>query len=389
VGEYSSASDTTVSSGGTEYVSGAVIVEGGDHAPYSHEVIGAVTVGTTVEAGGSEILSLGGVASDTFVAGGSVTVLSGGAVFGGSIGGGGGILALAGASLGGPIDFSGPGTLALATPQDFSATIGGFAVGDRIDLTGLVFAGATTGTLVGDVLSATEGGVTQTVTLDPTGLAGATFLLSRDSGGGTAVALACFRAGTRIATATGDVPVEHLAVGDLVRTHFAGTAKIVWLGHRRVECRRHPRPREVWPVRLRAGAFGTHAPARDLFLSPDHAVFVDGALIPVRLLVDGEGIVQDACDAVTYWHVELARHDVIQAEGLGCESFLDTGNRAAFADAGAAMQLHAAFAAQLWDAESCAPLIVAGAKLDAARAIVCRRTQGRRESDRARRAFHG
>jgi hypothetical protein len=33
---------------------------------------------------------------------------------------------------------------------------------------------------------------------------------------------------------------------------------------------------------------------------------------------------------VTYYHVELAAHDVILAEGLLCESYLDTGNRAAF-----------------------------------------------------------
>ena len=41
-------------------------------------------------------------------------------------------------------------------------------------------------------------------------------------------------------------------------------------------------------------------------------------------------IVQEPIDEVTYYHVELATHDVILAKGLPCESNLDTVNRAAF-----------------------------------------------------------
>jgi hypothetical protein len=40
-----------------------------------------------------------------------------------------------------------------------------------------------------------------------------------------------------------------------------------------------------------------------------------------------------AADFVTYWHVELERHDILLADGMPAESYLDTGNRAAFADA--------------------------------------------------------
>jgi hypothetical protein len=90
----------------------------------------------------------------------------------------------------------------------------------------------------------------------------------------------------------------------------------------------------VWPVRIASDAFGPGVPGRAVMLSPDHAVFVDGALIPVRHLVNGRTVAQVAVDQVTYWHVELARHDVLLAEGLPCESFLDTGNRGAFVDGG-------------------------------------------------------
>ena len=59
-------------------------------------------------------------------------------------------------------------------------------------------------------------------------------------------------------------------------------------------------------------------------------MFVDGALIPMRYLINGSTIVQEPVDEVTYYHVELAAHDVILAEGLPCESYLNTGNRVAF-----------------------------------------------------------
>ncbi len=179
----------------------------------------------------------------------------------------------------------------------------------------------------------------------------------------------CFHAGTRIATPGGPVAVESLRVGDLVSTASGGARPIVWLGHRHVDCRRHPRRDEVLPVRVRRGAFGSGRPHRTLLLSPDHAVLCAGVLIPVRHLIDGRAIAQVPRAAVTYWHVELDCHDVILAEGLACESYLDTGTRASFAGGGV-MSLHADFATRAWEAAGCAPLVVAGPALDAARHLV-------------------
>jgi hypothetical protein len=98
-------------------------------------------------------------------------------------------------------------------------------------------------------------------------------------------------------------------------------------------------------------------------------VLCAGVLIPVRHLIDGRAIAQVARAAVIYWHVELDCHDVILAEGLACESYLDTGTRAAFAGGGVA-RLHADFATRAWEAEGCAPLVVAGPALDAARRML-------------------
>jgi hypothetical protein len=182
----------------------------------------------------------------------------------------------------------------------------------------------------------------------------------------------CFAAGTRIETERGWVRVETLKCGDrvIVAHRPAQTSEVIWLGHRSVDCRHHPNAEKVWPVRVRAHAVADAQPRRDLFLSPDHAVFISGVLIPVRYLIDGRMIAQQARDRVEYWHVELARHDVLLADGLPCESFLDTGNRAAFANGDAPVQLYPDFAARVWDAESCAPIVVAGPKLAAVRAML-------------------
>ncbi len=177
----------------------------------------------------------------------------------------------------------------------------------------------------------------------------------------------CFAAGTRIATETGAVPVERLRVGDRVVTRFGGSlTSVIWLGSRRVDCGRHPRPQQVWPVRIMAGAFGPHCPSRELWLSPEHAVFRVGVLIPVRLLVNGSTIRQVRLDTITYHHVELTRHDVLLAEGLAVESYLDTGNRADF-DGTRLIALHPDFAWRQWEAKGCAPLVVSGPQLTQAR----------------------
>ena len=119
------------------------------------------------------------------------------------------------------------------------------------------------------------------------------------------------------------MPVEALRAGDLVASAFGALRRVRWLGHRRIDCRRWPRPEQAWPVRVRAGTFGDLSPLRDLLLSPDHAVFVNDVLIPIRHLINGSTIAQVPVDRVTYHHIELAEHDVLLAEGLPAESFLD------------------------------------------------------------------
>ncbi len=274
--------------------------------------------------------------------------------------------------VGGPGDNEVQGTAASID----GITYADFALGDSLDLTNLAPAGAraeydpVSGLL--DIKS--HASVVATVTL-PAGLAGG-FRVDADGAGGTSVTLACFAQGTRIATPAGTTPVEHLSPGDLVLTARGDSLPVIWMGHRHVDCTRHPRPQLVLPVRIAAGAFAHRAPSRDLLLSPDHAVFAEGVLIPVKYLINGSTIVQLAVaemPGVTYWHVELARHDVLLAENLPAESYLDDGGRANFVNNGGAVRAWPDFSTLTWEAHGCAPLHVTGPILQALRKRLQRR----------------
>jgi hypothetical protein len=184
----------------------------------------------------------------------------------------------------------------------------------------------------------------------------------------------CFAAGTRIATERGEIAVEALRAGERVQLVVGSAREVVWIGQRIVDCSRHPRPEQVWPVRIAAGAFGTGLPHRDLLLSPDHAVYVGDVLIPVKYLINGSSIAQVPVDAVTYYHVELPQHGVLLAEGLPVESYLDTGDRGNFANGDGPVALHPDFASRAWEASGCAPLMVTGPEVDAARYLVAAST---------------
>ena len=135
---------------------------------------------------------------------------------------------------------------------------------------------------------------------------------------------ACFTEGTRIATVAGDVAVEDLKVGDLVLTQSGAAVPVRWVG-RSVTSRVFADPVRLLPIEIKAGALGENLPSRDLSVSPGHALVLDGVLVQAGALVNGTSIVRDTLAPVvfTYFHVMLDRHDVIFAEGVPTESYLD------------------------------------------------------------------
>ena len=189
--------------------------------------------------------------------------------------------------------------------------------------------------------------------------------------------LACFRRGTKIMTINGPIAVESLAIGDVATLSAGGASRISWIGERKINCGLHLDPETVWPVRIAAGAFGPGLPERDLYLSPDHAIFVNDVLVPVKHLMNGTSIAQVKLDRVQYFHLELERHEVILAEGLPVESYLDTGNRMNFTNCDTLVRLNPDFTtrlgpdtAMLWEVHGAAPLVQSGPDLITARAMV-------------------
>lgn len=188
-------------------------------------------------------------------------------------------------------------------------------------------------------------------------------------------AVACFAAGTRISLSTGEVAVEALQIGDLVLLEDGAFAPIVWLGSRTLQPRNHSRPETVQPVRIGAGALAAGIPARDLVVSPDHAVYLQGHLVPAKTLVNGCNIVQLDVSTVTYHHVQLPAHAILLAEKTPAESYLDTGNHGVFGDRTAAIVVHPELAQRRRETGSCAPLLEAGPLLERMRADILWRAE--------------
>jgi len=142
---------------------------------------------------------------------------------------------------------------------------------------------------------------------------------------------ACFMTGTMIATPSGEVAVETLKAGDVVTLTDGRIAPVSWLGRQTVSTVSAD-PLRVSPIRIKANALADGIPSRDLLLSPDHALLVDGILAQAGALVNGVSIVRETevPESFTYYHVEVADHALILAENTPAETFIDNVDRMAF-----------------------------------------------------------
>ena len=144
----------------------------------------------------------------------------------------------------------------------------------------------------------------------------------------------CFLKGTVIRTADGDRKIENLSAGDLLPSVFGGTCAIQWIG-RYSFTKGDPTKswvRGVLPIRIARSALCEDVPHADLYVTQTHAVLIDGVLVAAGNLVNGTTITRfDAAelDRLEYFHIKLARHDVIYAEGAPCETLLEVDENAA------------------------------------------------------------
>jgi len=138
----------------------------------------------------------------------------------------------------------------------------------------------------------------------------------------------CFLRGTTIRTADGDRKIEDLAVGDLLPTVFGGTCAIQWIGYYPYKRGDQAKPwvKDVLPVRVARSALGPNTPHADLYVTKEHALLIDGVLVTAGSLINGTTItLHDASEhnELEFFHIKLAHHNVIYAEGVPCETVMN------------------------------------------------------------------
>ncbi len=134
----------------------------------------------------------------------------------------------------------------------------------------------------------------------------------------------CFARGTMIETDHGEVAVEDLAIGDLVRTVDNGFKPLRWVGSTKVKA-----TGSKAPILFRKGAIGN---TRDLLVSPAHRVMLkdwqsevlfgtDELLAPAQSLVNDSTVIRQEFEEVEYFHILLDQHEIIFSNGAPTESF--------------------------------------------------------------------
>ena len=133
----------------------------------------------------------------------------------------------------------------------------------------------------------------------------------------------CFLTGTLILTENGYKAVEELKIGDLVQTADSKLEAVKWIGYQTINPDEIFNPLRGNPIQIKAGALGDNLPLRDLYVSPDHSMFIDGLLINAGALVNDISIVKtEPTETFVYYHVELENHCLLVAEGAAAESYL-------------------------------------------------------------------
>ncbi|WP_018150506.1 Hint domain-containing protein [Leeia oryzae] len=142
----------------------------------------------------------------------------------------------------------------------------------------------------------------------------------------------CFAKGTRILTDKGEKPIEDLTVGDSVITS-SGITPLKWIGKRHIVFNLLSEQDAFLnrPVHISARSLTDHLPTTDLVISWGHSVFHDEQLVTAGSLVGKPGVsVLGTLPEITYYHLEFDRWEILLANGLPAESYVDDGNRILF-----------------------------------------------------------
>ena len=144
--------------------------------------------------------------------------------------------------------------------------------------------------------------------------------------------LLCFMAGTMVTTPEGSKAVEELSIDDTVITSSGEVSKVKFVGIQTMD--KFTMPTNRLPVCIRQDALAPNVPNKDLYVSADHAMYVDGILAHAGALVNGISICRversELEQNFTYYNVELEDHSLILADNAPAETFVDNVTRAKF-----------------------------------------------------------
>ncbi len=142
----------------------------------------------------------------------------------------------------------------------------------------------------------------------------------------------CFTPGTRLRVGGGERAVEDIAVGDLVATRDGGLRPVTWVGRKVLSLADLVVRPELRPVLIPAGALGRGRPARDMRVSPQHRILIEGSraemlfgepevLVAAIHLCGRAGIRQELTRGIDYIHVMFETHEILSSDGIWSESF--------------------------------------------------------------------
>ncbi|MGF1275714.1 Hint domain-containing protein [Acetobacter pasteurianus] len=189
----------------------------------------------------------------------------------------------------------------------------------------------------------------------------------------------CFLAGTEISVNGVTRKVEDLAVGDQIDVFVNGKTEqkiVTWVGKSTsVAAPFLPLDMAGYPVRILKDALAEGVPFKDMLITPEHCLYLNGCFVPARMLVNGQSIFYDqSFTSYDYYHVETEDHAIITADGVLTESYLDTGNRRSFRQSGDVVAMPRS-RNLTWD-DAAAPLNVSRAFVEPLFQQFCARAQG-------------
>ncbi|MEL7282529.1 MAG: Hint domain-containing protein [Pseudomonadota bacterium] len=142
----------------------------------------------------------------------------------------------------------------------------------------------------------------------------------------------CFLPGTQITTPMGYKRVEEIVVGEPVTVFDCDALPVVFVRRREISVEQLQRNPRHAPIHVPAGAISPAPNSKDLYVSPQHRMLIrskiagrmfgaNEVLAPAAQLVGFNGIQRVKTDSpLTYFHILLSKHSIIEANGILTES---------------------------------------------------------------------